>query len=82
MVFTAINEAGLDMAYGLASLDIFFAAAGFCLFMVGDQKHLVDNVSYSGSPTEDENCTELTHTTGDDNQSTLRRGSHSQLTIT
>ena len=48
MVFTAMNEAGMDMAYGLASLDIFFALAILCLLMVNnsirnnDQKELLD----------------------------------------
>ncbi|CAB9508815.1 Major facilitator superfamily [Seminavis robusta] len=63
MVFTALNEAGVDMAVGLASLDIFFFCATLCLIMVlvanKNRKSLVDPIetAYERQPTYDSTAT-------------------------
>lgn len=80
MLFTTINEVGMDMAYGLASLDVFFAGAVLCLFMVKstEGKELV-NMSDHGSPSEE--FTEMKEMSSDCPGSPRRR-SHSTLEIT
>ena len=45
MLFTALNEAGVDMAYCFASLGIFFFVAIVCLLMVGNGGNDFDSVS-------------------------------------
>jgi UMF1 family MFS transporter len=44
LVFTILNELGVDMAYGLGSLNLFFAAGLACLFCVGDYDSAVSHV--------------------------------------
>lgn len=39
MLFTALNEAGVDMAYSFASLDIFFFVSIACFLMIGRQEN-------------------------------------------
>lgn len=45
LLFTVLNEAGYDMAYGLASLDIFFLMGLICRVCVGDYQRAVDEVT-------------------------------------
>lgn len=42
LLFSMLNEAGLSMAWGLASLNIFFLISVFCLSLVGDYQKAVE----------------------------------------
>lgn len=45
LLFSMLNEAGMDMAWGMASLDIYFILAVFFLFLVGDYDKAVEDVT-------------------------------------
>ncbi|KAL7579639.1 hypothetical protein ACA910_021791 [Epithemia clementina (nom. ined.)] len=53
LVFSILNEAGFNMAYGLTSLNLFFGIAMACLFQIGDYHgaRLAATVSSSSSMT-------------------------------
>ena len=45
LVFSTLNEVGLDMAWGLVSLDIYFILAVYFLCLVGDYHKAVEDVA-------------------------------------
>ena len=44
LLFSMLNEMGMKMAWGLASLDLFFILATLCLLNVGDYDKAVEEV--------------------------------------
>ena len=55
MLFTALNEAGFDMTFGLASLDVFFLLATVCLFLIGSyEKAIQGHIPHENGTSGDE----------------------------
>ena len=95
MLFTVLNEAGVDMAYSFASLDIFFFVSIVCFLMIGRQENSnFDSVSqydlhqeghgdagYSAQEEALESIVEM-NTIGNEQQDVQRRNSYTLPAVT